>query len=108
MVAISSDRLAVELIAAVGPDEWVYAIRNDASSRTRLFPSLPALLTGLLPGRLAPKPKPQPQPMPPPLPSKDEAEFVDSKEVELIESDSFEVDREGAEWHAQQAEEGVR
>jgi hypothetical protein len=75
-------------IAAVEPDGWVYAIRNDANSRTRLFPSLPSLLTGLLPGRLAPKPKP----VPPPLPAKDEAEFANSSDFELIGSNSFEVD----------------
>jgi hypothetical protein len=77
-----------EWIAAVESEDWVYAIRNDANSRTRLFPSLPALLTGLLPDRLAPKVKVAP----PPLPAKDEPDFAQSSDVELIVSDSFEVD----------------
>jgi hypothetical protein len=74
-------------IAAVEPDAWVYAIRNDASSRTRLFPSLPSLLTGLLPNRLAPKLRVEPPPLP-----EVEPDFASSSDVQLIASDSFEVD----------------
>jgi hypothetical protein len=60
-------------------DTWVYGIRHDTHPEIRLFPSLPSLLKALLPGWLEP------------AAAEVEPAFAQSADVQLLDSDSIDI-----------------